>query len=165
MKSTVVLDRLPFLLRDVLVDHLVGDVPRRDREVPTRPQMPPPELFPEVGELLKENPGRGAFEPRDNRADVLVGTVGEEQVDMVACDLPRENLEFPLHRDLAEEVAHPEGDRPDEDRFSVLRDPDPVDLAVKAGMRADPVFSHAPILPQPSLRLKARGFHHPRMRH
>ena len=165
MKSTVVLDRLPFLLRDVLVDHLVGDVPRCDREVPAGPQMPTPELLPEVGELLKENPGRGAFEPLDNGADVLVGTVREEQVDMVACDLPREDLEFTLHGNLANEIAQPEGDRPDEDRFPVLRDPDQVDLAVESGVRADPVLSHAPILPHPSLRLKARGFHHPRMRH
>jgi hypothetical protein len=165
LKSTVVLDRLPFLLRDVLVDHLVRDVPRRDREVAAGPQVPAPELLPEVGELLKENPGRGALEPLDNGADALVGAVGEEEVDMVACDLPREDLEFALHGDLADEVADPEGDRPDEDRFPVLRDPDQVDLAVKSGVRADPVLSHAFILPHPSLRLKARGFHHPRMRH
>lgn len=165
MKSTVVLDRLPFLLRDVLVDHRISDVPRGDREVPAGPQMPTPELLPEVSELLKEDPGRGPLEPLDNGADVLVGTVGEEQVDMVACDLPRENLEFTLHGNLTDEVADAEGDRPDEDRFPVLRDPDQVDFAVKSGVRADPVFSHAPILPHPSLRLKARGFHHPRMRH
>jgi hypothetical protein len=81
LKSTVVLDRFPFLLCDALVDDLVGDVPQRDREVPPGPQMPPPELLPEMGELLKENPDRGAFEPLDNGADVLVGAVGEEQVD------------------------------------------------------------------------------------
>ena len=45
------------------------------------------------------------------------GAVGEEQVDMVACDLPREDLEFPLHGNLADEIAQAEGDRPDEDRF------------------------------------------------
>lgn len=43
--------------------------------------MPPPALFPELRELLKENPRRGPFEPLDNRTDVLVRAVGEEKVD------------------------------------------------------------------------------------
>ncbi len=84
---------------------------------------------------------------------------------MVACALPRDDVEFPLHRHLADEIADPEGDRPDKDRLAVLRDPDQVDLAVIAGVRSDPVLSHATILPHPSLHLKARGFDQPRKGH
>ena len=82
-------------------------------------------------------------------------------MDMVACDLPREDLEFTLHGDLADKVADPEGDRPDENRFPVLRDPDQVDLKLIFAVRPTPVAWHATILPHPGTRLKARGFHHP----
>jgi len=37
---------------------------------------------------------------------------------MVACDPPRNDLEFPLHGNLADKVADPEGDRPDKNRFA-----------------------------------------------
>lgn len=92
----------------------------------------------------------------------MVRAVGEQRVAMVACDLPRDDLEFPLHRNLADEVADAEGHRPHRNWLQVLRDPDQMDFAVQSGVRADPVLSHATILPHPSLRLKARGFDHPR---
>ena len=56
---------------------------------------------------------------------------------MVACHLPREDGQFPFHRNLAEEVAHPEGHRPHEDRFAVLRDPDEVELVMVRAMRTE----------------------------
>jgi len=49
---------------------------------------------------------------------------------MVACDLPLKDFEFMFHRNLAEQVARAEGNRPHEDRFPVLRDPDEVGFAV-----------------------------------
>lgn len=143
----------------------MGDVPGGHGEVAAGPQIPTPELLSEVGELLRENAGGGPFEPLDHRADALMGTAGEQQVDMVPCDLPRDDLEFPLHRNLADEVADAEGDRPHKHWFPVLRDPDQMDFAVKSGVWADPVFSHATTLPHPSLRLKARGFDHPGKEH
>ena len=118
-------------------------------------------MFPEVGEFLEEHPGADPLQPLDDLAHTLVRAVGDQEVDMVACDLPGDDVEFTLHRYLAEKVADPEGDRPDEDRFAVLRDPDQVDLEVKFAVRSSPVVSHATILPHRGTRLKARGFHHP----
>jgi hypothetical protein len=40
-----------------------------------------------------------------------------------------------------------------------------VDLEIACRVRAQAIFWHAPIRPHPSLRLKARGFHHPRRGH
>jgi hypothetical protein len=54
LKSTVVLDRLAFLLVDVLVDHLIGDRPGGDRKVAACPEVPTPELALEVRKLLEE---------------------------------------------------------------------------------------------------------------
>jgi len=35
--------------------------------------------------------------------------MGEDEVDMVACDLARDDVQFMLHRDLPDEVAHTDG--------------------------------------------------------
>ena len=160
-KSTVVLDRFPFLFRDVFSDHRIGDGARGHGEVPAGPQVTAPELFAEVRELFEQHAGADPLEPLDDLADTLVRAVGDQEVDMVACDLPRDDVEFMLHRYLAEKVADAESHRPDEDRSAVLRDPDQVDLEVKFAVRSSPVVSHATILPHRRTRLKARGFHHP----
>lgn len=81
---------------------------------------------------------------------------------MVACDLPLQDFEFMFHRNLAQEVADPEGHRPHKNRFPVLWDPDEVGLEVRFGVRSESVVSNATILPHPVLRLKARVFDHPR---
>jgi hypothetical protein len=40
-----------------------------------------------VRELLKEYPRTDPLEPLDDRTDLLMGTVDEEQVELVACHL------------------------------------------------------------------------------
>ena len=130
MKSTVVLNRLPFLTRDVLFDQRIRDGARGDREVASGPQVAAPELPAEVGEFLQEHPGADPFQPLGDHADTLVRAVGDQEVDMVTCDLPLQDFEFMLHRNLPEEVADAEGHRPHEHRLPVLRDPDEVGLAV-----------------------------------
>ncbi len=124
--------------------------------------MPAPELFPEVGELLEEHRGADSLEPLDDLAHALVRAVGDQEVDMVACHLPGENRQFMFHRNLAEEVADPDGHRPHEDGLPVLRDPDEVDFEIMLAVRPTPVSWHATILPHPGARLKARVFDHPR---
>ena len=51
-------------------------------------------------------------------------------MDMVARDLPFENLQFLFHRHLALQGADAEGDRSHKDRFAVFRGPDKVGLGV-----------------------------------
>ncbi len=149
------------MLGDVFFDHLVCDGPRGHCEVAAGPQVAPPELLAQVWELFEQHAGADPFEPLHNLADALMRAVGNQEVDMVACHLPGDNGQFTFHRDFPEEVAHPEGHRPDENRLAVLRDPDEVDLEVIFAVRPTPVAWHATILPHPGTRLKARGFHHP----
>lgn len=118
-------------------------------------------MFPEVGELVEAHPGADPLEPLDELADALVRAVDEQQVDMVACDLTGENRQFVFHGNLTEQVTHPEGHGSHEDWFPVLRDPDEVELEIMLAVRSTPVAWHAPILPHPRTRLKARVFDHP----
>jgi len=153
--------RFPFLLGDVLSDHLVGDGTRGHREIAAGPQVAPPELLPQVGEFFEQHAGADPFEPLHNLADALMRGVANQKVDMVACHLPRDDGQFPFHRDFAQEIAYPEGHRAHENRSAVLRDPDEMDLEVILAVRATPIAWHATTLPHPRTRLKARGFHHP----
>jgi hypothetical protein len=50
-------------------------------------------------------------------------------------------------------------------RLPILRNPDDMHLKVRLRVRSQPVVSHATKLHGPCLRLKTRGFHHPRSRH
>ena len=146
---------------DVLADHRIRDGARGYGEVAARPQVPAPELFPEVREFFEQHAGADPFQPLDDLTDALVRAVGDQEVDMVACHLPRDDVQFTLHGNFPQEVADAEGDRPHKDRFAVLRDPDEVDLEVVLAVRPTPVGWHATILPHPGTRLKARGFDHP----
>ena len=150
MKSTVVLDRLAFLLVDVLVDHLIGDRARGDRKVAARPEVPTPELALEVRELLKEKARAGALEPLHDLADVLVRAVAEEQVHVIRGDLARDDLEIVLGRDLPQKVTSPDRDRARQHPLAVLGDPDEVNLEIVTRVAARAVSSHgatSPIFP------------------
>jgi hypothetical protein len=103
---------------------------RGDQKVAPCPQVSPPELLPEVVEFLEEHPVADPFQPLDDHADPLVRTVGDQEVDMVACDLPIKGFGFMRQHNLAEEVADSEGNRTHEHRFPIIRDPDEVGFAV-----------------------------------
>jgi hypothetical protein len=78
---------------------------------------------------------------------------------MVACHPAEDNGYFPLHRNLAEEVADAEGHRPHKNRVAVFRDPDQVDREIIFAVRPTPVPWRVGILSHPRTRLKARVFH------
>ena len=84
---------------------------------------------------------------------------------MVASHLSRQNLHIMLHHYLANQVAHVYCHRPHQYLLLIFRNPDQVDFHIVLRVRAFPVSSHATILHESSLRLKAKGFHHPRGRH
>lgn len=58
------------------------------------------------------------------------------------------------HRDLSEDVAHTDGDGTHQDRLPIFGDPHHMHLEVAFRVRSQAVFSHAPIRPHSSLRLK-----------
>ena len=81
---------------------------------------------------------------------------------MVARDLPRDNLQLMLAGNLPHQVAHPKREIPRQHGLPILRNEHHVDLEVALRVRSQSVVPHATKLHGPSLRLKARGFHHPR---
>ena len=83
MKSTVVLDRLAFLLVDVLVDHLIGDRPGGDRKVAACPEVPTPELAPEVRKLLQKVTSPDRDRARQHPLTVL-GDPDEVNLEIIA---------------------------------------------------------------------------------
>ena len=88
--------------------------------------------------------------------------VRHQHVNMVACHFPTEDVEFVLARHPAYNVAHTNRDVPSEHRLPIFRNPDDVDFQVALRVRSQPIVPHAPKLHGPWLRLKTRGFHHPR---
>ena len=148
------------MLRDVFFDHRIHDGARGDREVAAHPQVATPELFPEVGELLKEHAGGDALEPLHDLTHALVGAAGDQTWSRAT--FPERMVSSCSIAMSRKQVADAEGHRPHEDRFPVLREPDEVDHKIIFAMRPAPVVWHATILPHPETRLKARVFHHPR---
>jgi hypothetical protein len=72
-----------------------------------------PELFPEVRDLLEQHAGTEALQPLHDLADTLWQVTENPEVAMVACPLPGAYRQFPLHGNLAEEIADLENPRPD----------------------------------------------------
>ena len=127
--------------------------------------MPTPELLPEVSKFLKQNPGTCSLQPLHYLAHALMWKIGYQNVNMVASNLARQYLQLMLHRNLADQVAHTYCHWPNQYLLTIFRNPDQVNLQIVGRVRAFTISLHATILHEFSLRLKARGFHHPRRRH
>ena len=72
-----------FLFGNVLLHHLICDRPGADSQVPPGPNMPTPQMLAQMWELLKKHPRARTFQPLHHFADVLMGMVGNENVNMV----------------------------------------------------------------------------------
>ena len=92
-------------------------------------------------------------------------SVRYENVDVVACNLTRNYVQLMFHRDLTNQIAHTNRYWTDQHLFTIFRYPNDVRFQVRFRVRSVPVVTHATTIPRPYLRLKARGFDHPRKRH
>ena len=77
-----------------------------------------------MSKLLQQNPRADALEPVYDLAHVLVWTLAEKQVNVVACDFAGHDLQFMLGRNLPQQITHTKSDFAGQDRFSILRHPD-----------------------------------------
>jgi len=102
LKSIVVLDRLAFLLVDVLVDHLIADRAGGDRKVAACPEVPTPELALEMRELLEEKAraGEGVLGDRgvNDRPDRRLLDVGQHPDHHLAATLQQARDRWLLFR-------------------------------------------------------------------
>ncbi len=156
---------LALLLRNVGLNHLVGEIPGAYRQISPRPQVSPPECSFQVRELLKEYAGTDPLQPLHDHAHVNVRTVRHQNVNVVARDFARQNRDLMFHRNLPNQVAHTNRYFTRQHFLAVLGNPYQVNLQIVFRVRAKLVPFHATTLHDPILRLKARGFHHPRRRH
>jgi len=72
-----------FLFSNVLLNHLICNGPGAYCQIPAGPNVPAPQLLPEMGKFLKEYPRTRPFQPLHNFAYVLMGMIGYEHVNMV----------------------------------------------------------------------------------
>jgi hypothetical protein len=68
---------------NILLNYFVGDIARAYSQIPSGPKMSTPELFSQMWELRKQNPGAYALEPLHNFADILSGTISNKHMYMI----------------------------------------------------------------------------------
>ena len=97
--------------------------------------MPTPELFPKTGKLLEQHPRTRSLQPLHDLADFLGRSIRQEDVNMVACDFPGDDLQFMFRRNLADQFSHTKSDIACQNCFPKLRNPDHMYLQVALRMR------------------------------
>ncbi len=80
---------------------------------------------------------------------------------MINRNLPGNDIQLMLHRYTPQNISHPYRHRTYQDPLSVLWNPYQMHLQISLCMGSKTISSHRDII-QSLLRLKARGFHHPR---
>src|SRR4051794_669320 len=131
------------LLRpDVLHDHLIRHVPRTGDEETPRPQMAAPAELLQVAELLHQVPRALPLDPLHQVAGRDVRRAGDEQVDVVAADVPLEDLDLQLRTDRPNDLAETDADVASQELLAVLRDPHQVQLDVEPGVGGPSVVLH-----------------------
>ena len=130
------------LFFDVLLDDFVRDVAATDTKVAARPQMPPPELLPQmwklVHQLVRTLPLQHLEQPTDGQAR----RHAHEQMDVIAGDMSFHNRDFMRAADFADQLSNSGADLAAHDWLTILRDPDDVQVDAKDRMCAMPIFCH-----------------------
>ena len=152
------MNRLSLLLFNVGLNHLVAQIPRADRKIPPRPQMTTPKLLPQMPKLLKQDPRTDPFQPLHYPADVHMGPITHQHVNVIAGHRARKNRNLVFHCDLPNQVAHTNSHLPRQHCLPVFRDPYQVYFQVVLRVRAQLVPFHAITLHDPILRLQGEGF-------
>ena len=110
-----------------------------------------------------QSPSHGHWpitDPLESLHDLTHGLsrmVGDEDVNMVACHFPRDNLELMLTGDPPDQVAHAPSQFPRQHGLPILWNPYDGNFEIGLRVRSKPIMPHATKLHEPFLRLKARG--------
>ena len=131
------------LFFDVLFDDFVRHVPRTDAEVASRPHVPTPELLSQVRKLTHQLVRTLPFQHLQQTADRDSWRHAHEQMDVVTRHMPFDNGHFRSAADFADQFPESHADFPTHDGFTILRDPDNVQVDAENCVRAMPVFCHA----------------------
>ena len=130
------------LTLDILLDDVIGDITATTAEVSSRPKMPPPVTFTQMRVLVQQFERSLAFKFLDQTTDRDLGRDRHEQMDVILGHVAFDDIHiFPL-ANFSDHIPNSEGNRPFQNLFPVLRDPDQVQMDRKNRMRTMPVCAH-----------------------
>src|SRR6266851_6216515 len=94
---------------NILRNHLVRHVAAARHEVATCPQVPTPELGPQLSTILEEMMGRFPLNRLHHAARREVRRGAQQQMDMIGTDMPLQNLNVIRPTDLATDRSRESG--------------------------------------------------------
>ena len=130
------------LFFDVLLDNFIGDVATRDAKVAARPQVAPPELLPQVRKLMHQLVRTSPLEHLEQPTNRHARRHAHEQMNVVAGDMSFHDRHFMRAADFADQLSEPRADFTSHHWFTILRDPNDVQVDAKDCMRAVSIFGH-----------------------
>lgn len=130
------------LLFDVFFDYFIGDVARTDAEVTARPQVASPELLSQVWKFMHHLVGRLTLQHLHQSANGHLWRKADEQMHVVAGDVPFDNRHFRVAADFADQLSEPETYFARHHGLAVLRHPHYVEMNAKDCMCAVPIVRH-----------------------
>ena len=142
MKSTVIRDGLALLLFDVSLDNLIGNIAGAYRQISASPDMPTPKLAPQMCKLREQYSGAYPLQPLHDLTHILRRTIGDEHMDVVFGNLPRDNLKLMLHCNLAQDIPHPDSHLARQHSLPVFGDPNHMNFQVCLCMCTGFIKSH-----------------------
>jgi len=151
---------------DVLDNHLVGDITRTRRKIPSPPEMTTPKLTGNRFELVHHAPAALSLDFLDQVADRHVRRNRNEQMDMILRDVSPDDLNIHLVANVPDQLPDPTRQLSRHHWLAVLRDPNEMDLEIINAVRGLSVVLHPPKLIKLKSSPEGEGFSpNPRMGH
>jgi hypothetical protein len=156
------------LLLNVLHYHFICHVAAAATEIPSRPDVPSPELLSQVRELCQQFVGGLPFQPLQQSDDRHLRRDTHKQMNVVTRYVPFHYRHFVGRADFSNQVAHSQTYFTRECRTAVFRRPNDMQMYLEDGVSATPVIFHEATLARPANLLKpspkGEGFDPPRVR-
>ena len=130
------------LFFDVLLDDFVGDVATRNAKVSARPHVATPELLSQMWKLMHQLVRTLPLEHLEQPTDGHSRWHTDEQMNVIAGDMPFHDRHFRSAADFADQLSEPCANFTTHDWLTIFRDPDDVQMNAKDCMRAMSVFCH-----------------------
>ena len=156
------------LLLDILHYHFICHIATAATKIPSRPDVPPPELLSQVRKLRQQLVGRLPFQPLQQSTDCHLRRDTYKQMNVIARDVSFHYRHFVARAYFSNQVSHSQTDFARERRAAVFGRPNDVQMYLEDGMSAAPIIFHAATLAWQQNLLKpspkGEGFDPPRVR-
>ena len=131
---------------DIILDHLIGDVPGGSDEVPDGPKVATPVPFVKFREFLLDFTGSLALDILYESGNREIRRDRDIDVDMVRRHLATDDFHLIFSAYLPYQITGADADVAHQDRIAVLRDPDDMVGAVKRGVAGFAIVLHIPAI-------------------